>query len=310
MQCPPSFDLVFGLDRQVEQQKTKGGHVIKPGTRVKRFCKIEGGVLAQQLSQAAKNKKRVRDIKFDAWDSDTLAESDLDWIASWLPTNSHVKLLKLSYIPLSGVFDSMATAIAKNTAITEVHLSFCSFSPQDGLMLANLIKSNSTITKLMLANNNLEEEGGRAILDAFRVVVPEPTGDGSDAHDVLEAPESGNTTITSLNLSGNNLNGSLGTELAGIVDSAVEVLNLSQNRLGDATVVALAKALMGRGAIKNLNIADNNLGDTAATALADMLRINPTITHLNLERNANMTDEKAAELRAEFRGDPANLRIQ
>ena len=105
------------------QRKIKGkgkkGRDIMPGERLKRSCKIEGGVLAKTLSQAAKNSKLVLHIRFGAIDSDTLVQSDLDWMASWLPANSHVQLLKLSYVSLAGRFGSMAAAIATNTAITE-----------------------------------------------------------------------------------------------------------------------------------------------------------------------------------------------
>ena len=68
----------------------------------------------------------------------------------------------------------------------------------------------------------------------------------------------------------------------------IEVLDLSDNDLGDEGVESLAVSIGGQDncQIKKLVLADNKIDDSGATALAEMLFLNNSITSLDLRRES------------------------
>lgn len=97
--------------------------------------------------------------------------------------------------------------------------------------------------------------------------------------------------LTSLRLAHNEMRHTLAVTLCeGLLLSAtsrLEVLDLSNNALGDDGVCAIAAQLnMARTALTRLNLANNFAGCAAAKKLAPMLKTNESLTELSLAGNA------------------------
>ncbi|RIB22058.1 hypothetical protein C2G38_1034344 [Gigaspora rosea] len=96
-----------------------------------------------------------------------------------------------------------------------------------------------------------------------------------------------NNTLTSLNLSENNLRLEGEKALADVLckNTILTSLNLSKNNLGSKGGKALADALCKNTTLTSLNLSKNNLGSKGGKALADALCKNITLTSLNLSVN-------------------------
>ena len=98
-----------------------------------------------------------------------------------------------------------------------------------------------------------------------------------------------NTTVTELNLSGNNIGDAGASGLADLLKSnkILTKLKLSQNAIGEAGALQLAAGLkQGNTPLTVLDLADNNIGDVGATCLADGLTTNKTLREFNLSHNS------------------------
>jgi Ran GTPase-activating protein (RanGAP) involved in mRNA processing and transport len=103
----------------------------------------------------------------------------------------------------------------------------------------------------------------------------------------------GNTTITCLDLSSNNLNDHAGAYLARILkkNRTIKKLELDNNLLGPSSTLAFGNSLKVNTTLKYLSLDSNPISGTSATrdnsgtkALAEALRVNKTLTSLNLWR--------------------------
>ena len=106
-----------------------------------------------------------------------------------------------------------------------------------------------------------------------------------------------NTTVTELNLSGNDI-GDADAGLADLLKSnnTLTKLNFSHNAIGEAGASQLVAGLkQGNTTLTDLDLANNNIGDGGATCLADALKSNKTLTNLSLSHN-NIGDKGATSL--------------
>lgn len=165
----------------------------------------------------------------------------------------------------------IANMIKENTTIVKLNLeSNCPGEIGiDGI--SDALRVNTTITNLNLSRNNLEEYGTQKITDALYM----------------------NTTITKLNLSSNWLGeyGSLIIAEALIENTTLRSLNLSHNYLrrhsfsSEIGIIAIANALCKNNTITELNLEHNKIGLNGARELSKALCVNKTIKILNLEHN-------------------------
>lgn len=71
----------------------------------------------------------------------------------------------------------------------------------------------------------------------------------------------------------------------GIPECKIQLLNLSNNLIGDAGAIDIATALKTNKTLVNMNLSQNQIGDPGAGELADMLEKNTTLKLLNLRAN-------------------------
>ena len=114
---------------------------------------------------------------------------------------------------------------------------------------------------------------------------------------VLAGALQGNTNVTTLDLSHNNIDDEGAQALAGALqgNTSVTTLHLRSNNIGSDGAQALARALQGNTTLTTLDLSWNNIAPGGAAALAGALRGNTTLTTLRLQGN-NIGDEGAAAL--------------
>ncbi|KAG0378852.1 hypothetical protein BGX24_002642, partial [Mortierella sp. AD032] len=161
-------------------------------------------------------------------------------------------------------------------------------------MLAETLKTNSTLTTLNLRSNSIGEYGAMALAEALKtnsaLTTLELIGNsigGNGAVALAEALKT-NSTLTTLELIGNSIeeNGAVALAEALKTNSTLTTLNLGSNSIGDNGTVALAEALKINSTLSTLTLGSNSIGDNGTVALAEALKTNSTLATLNLWNNS------------------------
>ena len=157
-------------------------------------------------------------------------------------------------------------------------------SNEHAQVLAETLKSNSTVTEVDLFNNDFDDEGGVAIAEALQT----------------------NRTMASLNISGNYCAEAtaiaLGAALA--VNGTLKKLVVGKNKdimgmngnIGDTGVVALSSGLKVNSGLTDLDLSCTAVGDIGINALGDALQTNQALTKLDISANEDITPEGRAAL--------------
>lgn len=99
--------------------------------------------------------------------------------------------------------------------------------------------------------------------------------------------------VTSVNLSGNNLDSKAAESIALLLreNPQIEELDLSDNNLGDAGITKITAALKGNDKLKSASFSNNNLGKRGGINALKNLETNPNLNYLDFggERNAALT---------------------
>ena len=111
-----------------------------------------------------------------------------------------------------------------------------------------------------------------------------------------------NSALTVLKLHGNDIGdqGATGLAEALKVNSSLTKLSLDDNAIGDQDATGLAKALKVNSTLTELHLAGNDIGDQGATGLAEALKENSTLTVLNLHGNG-IGDQRVSGLAEAFK---------
>lgn len=135
--------------------------------------------------------------------------------------------------------------------------------------LGDLLAKNQILTMLNIADNNINNEGIKAIASGFERA---PTKE-----------------LVSLNIAHNELEGVPAIESLGCLldsTSSLQMLNLSENRIGDDGVELMAKSF-NEGKCRLAKLILSNISATAVgfKALFTALRSNQYLLHLNIDGN-------------------------
>jgi len=85
-------------------------------------------------------------------------------IATAIEKNSTLTQLDLSGNNIGDLgVDAIAKSIAKNSALTSLHLGYNLISDEGGKSIAYIIENNSTLTSLILWKNDISTDGGEKI---------------------------------------------------------------------------------------------------------------------------------------------------
>ncbi|XP_068734605.1 protein NLRC3-like [Montipora capricornis] len=159
----------------------------------------------------------------------------------------------------------LAHVMATNSTVTKLNLKYSGIGESGAAALAKAVEMNSTLTNLILSENGISDSGAAALAKAVEI----------------------NSTLTTLDLSANGIcdSGAAARAKAVEINSTLTQLYLSYNVIGDSGAAALAKAVEINSTLTQLYLSYNVIGDSGAAALAKAVEINPTLTTLNLSYN-------------------------
>jgi len=141
---------------------------------------------------------------------------------------------------------TLVKALKSNTTLTSINLAGNEMSPEGAQVLAEALKSNTTLTSINLEDNAMGPEGAQALAEALK----------------------SNTTLTSI--------------------------DLAQNGMGPGGAQALAEALKTNTTLTSINLYNNQMGPKGVQALAEALKTNTTLTSTGL--SAHPFDPAAPQL--------------
>ena len=135
----------------------------------------------------------------------------------------------------------------------------------DAILIASDLQFMAVLTELNLFDNNIGDDGAKAIAEALKV----------------------NPVLNNLDL----FNNSIGMEGAKAIAEALKVnpgltiLDLGNNSIGADGAKAIAEALKVNAVLNTLELGDNSIGADGAKAIAEALKVNPVLTKLDLKGN-------------------------
>ena len=217
-------------------------------------------------------------------------------------SNFHLKMarvcgsfLKISifYLSWEGDIVLLAEALKANSSLTKLVLSVIYIGARGATALAEALKVNSTLTELSLDDNGIGDEGATGLAEALKVnstlteLSLDDNGIGDEGATGLAEALKVNSTLTALSLDANCIGdqGATGLAEALKVNSTLTELSLDANGIGDQGATGLAEALKVNSTLTELSLDANGIGDQGATGLAEALKANSTLTELNLKRN-------------------------
>ena len=184
-------------------------------------------------------------------------------LAEVIKSNPCLEQLGLANNDLQSTADVVLQALQGVTKLKTLGLSNNNMTSKVAEDLAGVIKSNSCLEQLLLANNDLK----------------------SSAVVVLQALQ-GVTKLKTLDLNNNNMTSEVAEDLAGVIKSnhCLEQLGLANNDLKSSADVVL-RALQGVTKLKALDLGNNSITTEVAEDLAEVIRSNPCLEQLLLANN-------------------------
>ena len=175
----------------------------------------------------------------------------------------------------------------------EIDLNGWILGPVISCEIASELFSSSTIVRLLLANNRLGNEGGKAIAKGLErnlsVIELDLSGNmlGQSAISAIGEMLNKNQTIEKLNLSRNNLTDQ---DVEFLLDSlcrktVLKDLDLSYNILCDQFAEQMSLVLENNFVLEKLSISSNQLQATGLQAMSPGLRKTGTLCSLNISWN-------------------------
>ncbi|XP_078381228.1 uncharacterized protein LOC144664006 isoform X3 [Oculina patagonica] len=163
----------------------------------------------------------------------------------------------------------------------------------DAVVLAEALQCNSSLTELVLSNNNIGDHEATGVAEALqnntslKVLHLSDNNIGYHGATGLAEALQNNTSLTELNFSFNNIGDHGVTGLAEALkkNTSLTVMHLSHNNIGDHGATALAEALQKNTSLTELNLYINYIGDAGAAGLAEALKKNTSLTELYLSNN-------------------------
>eukprot|EP01133_Synstelium_polycarpum_P015225 gene15225-18016_t len=181
-----------------------------------------------------------------------------------LANNSAIDSLNLSYTKVKGpAKKALETAILSNRTIRRLNLSY-GFVENDTKGITLAIASNTTITELDLSLNSIDSVEGEFLARAL----------------------STNTALTSLNLGGNIISvGAIPILRALNNNKTLTYLNLRKNQIGTVPPRVLFDVLTKNSTLRHLDLYQNFLDNAAGREIASGIAYNASLTHLDVSFN-------------------------
>ena len=202
-----------------------------------------------------KNYKKLlnnNDPSFKEWIIDEqLDDRQLDALVQALETNTTLNTLIINRITITGIGTAGASKIAGKLWSNPGH------PPK-----------NETLTILSINDNSIEGTYGLARMLEYNNTLKELYIGGNDISDDIKEGYYGAQAIANALKENKN--------------SALTILHIGNNKIGDKGAIAFAEMLRINNTLKELYINNKIIGDTGASALKEALEVNTTLTTLDI----------------------------
>jgi Ran GTPase-activating protein (RanGAP) involved in mRNA processing and transport len=193
----------------------------------------------------------------------SLHDAGIEALGGTLKRNNSLRELCFRGIKLTiPAMTSLANALKINKRLTELRLH-SDIDDEGAIVLADALRSNTSLTEVDLYNNRIGDRGVAAIGEALMV----------------------NASLIRLYLHKNNIGdeGVKSLAMALYVNTSLTDLYLSYNGIRDTGVVAVGEALKANTSLSCLDLSCNIIGDAGTTALGEALKTNTTLSRLDLD---------------------------
>ncbi|KAF9990533.1 hypothetical protein BGZ75_001406 [Mortierella antarctica] len=188
----------------------------------------------------------------------------------------------------------LAEVLKTNSTLSTLTLQNNSIGDDGAKALGEALKTNSTLTTLDLNNNSIGDDGAKMLGEALKtnstLVTLDLRGNLIWWEGFLEFLEllKTNSTLTMLDLTENKIAGNVANALAESckTNSTLATLDLRYSSIGYDGAKALSEALKTNSTLTTLGLLYNSIGDDGAKALGEALRTNSTLTTLYLSNNS------------------------
>lgn len=175
-----------------------------------------------------------------------------------------------------------------NTQITSLSLRECGIT--DVSSISEMLTKNSSIKKLILSSNKLSKfqtfTSALAINSSLTTLSLISTGLQLDSMITLARSLSNNTSLTSLDVSGNDLSEAPQNFMRSLKGNAtLRFLAMNETGFGDSGAKAIARILNQLPALTTLNLDSTGIGKSGGRALLIGVGSHPLLTYLSLDDN-------------------------
>lgn len=237
-----------------------------------------------------------------------LKSNEINYLAKSLKINTSLRYLYLSNNYLKDI-NQLVDAL-KNSKLKSLDLSSGKIDENGFILLADLLKTNTNLQHLNLAFNNVKKNknGHIQLFNSLKVnrtlktlILYQNNINGNDCLELAEALC--NNTLEHLNLAFNNLYSSKYFNYNGIfqicnalkLNTSLEYLDLSGNKLKNNEIVYIISALKVNKTLKHLSLINSlvkssKFPDMGLLELVKSLNVNNSLQCLNLSYNYIETD--------------------
>ena len=304
-------------NNMTEQVVEDLANVIKKNSNLEELCLSCNNFKASVITilQALKENSKLYKLHLN---NNNMTRQVANHLADVIKTNSNLQQLGLGDNALGPSTIVILQALVQNSKLKLLNLKSNYITGQVVEQLANVIKNNSNLNYLGLANNGLGPSANVILktlkkISKLRIlnlqhndmtcevaedlanVIKNNSGIEelrlsynrfkSSASVILQALKE-NSKLRILQLSSNSMAGQVAEDLASVIktNSNLEQLGLGNNKLGSSAVVIL-QALTQNCRLKLLNLNNTNLTGEIAEYLARVIKNNSNLTYLGLANN-------------------------
>ena len=207
-------------------------------------------------------------------------------LAACLEVNSTLEELDISY---NGVItdgaEMISRALCSNTVLKHLNIAHNNICDEGAVALSKCLAYNSTLKELNVSWNSISSKGADRITSSLCLMQDGKLSvENSDCSENFEIESKVNTTLQVLDLSHNRI-GNHGVQSLSLMlqnNSSLITLNISHNGLSDDELAIVADSIKGNTSLQNLNLSGNNI--SSAAKFAKLLQCNQHLSTLNLQQ--------------------------
>ena len=164
----------------------------------------------------------------------------------------------------------VAKVLCSNETVTKLDLSQNRISKNGAISISQCIEYNKTLKELDLSKNIISNVGLKKIAVAMQT----------------------NQTLQKLNISHNNISddGAVAISKCLKVNNTLQELNMSHNKVSDNGIINIGEAMQINTTLKILDISQNDIFDDGAVAISECLTKNNSLHELHLSWNSTTTE--------------------